>query len=295
MKIFYSLLLIGATAIWGSTFLITKTTIENVDPLLIVIVRFIIALPIILTTTILTRKLDLKKNFKLSYLSGIFLGIVFISQNIGLQYTSSANSGFITASFIIYVPIINFLIIKLKPNLFEFLSIGIALIGIWLLTGGVSNLNIGDLITFISSISFAMYVVSSQFALKNNSPINLTTQQFISVIILGLLTIPFVQNWPSSEQFQKALPSLIYLGIFASCIAYFIQVLVQSKLNSITTSLILSVEPIFVAIFGVLFDNVTFTFIEIVGAGLLILGIIMTDIDLMKIFSRLKTKKLQKD
>lgn len=100
--------LLYAAAVWGATFFIVKDSLKNVDPVVLVGDRFLLA-AILLGTYLLFRRVNVFSHIKYGLILGIFLWLLYVPQTIGLKYTSAANSGFITGLFVAFVPIFAFL------------------------------------------------------------------------------------------------------------------------------------------------------------------------------------------
>lgn len=210
---------------------------------------------------------------------GLLLTTTYISQTIGLQYTSSGHSAFITGIAVILVPILLVLIYRQKIKKPEVVSILIVMIGLFLLTYDLdTHFNRGDLITFITSFSLAFHIILSGRFVKTTESLSLITYQFVSGSIYCSIASLFVAAGNDFETITISSDSLIaimYLGAFGTLFCYFVSVWVQKYESSVKVALIFSLEPVFAALFAYLFVNETLSFKEIIGTLLILIGVIL--------------------
>jgi drug/metabolite transporter (DMT)-like permease len=268
--------LIVATAIWGSTFFVIKDTVANIHPVTLVAYRFALAAAIFALIVFL-RKEKFWNHAKHGFILGIFVWVIYLFQTLGLQYTTASNSGFITGLFIVFVPLFGLLFFKRKPKLMQLIALGIALVGLWFLTGGLQGINVGDLLTLVTAIAIGLNIlVIDKFVKEKKSVAVLSFQQFLTTAVLSFATaflfqIPLVID-------QQAIFPIVYLAIFGSAIAQGLQLLCQRHLKALTSSLLLSTEPIFAAVFAWTLGNETFIPVSAVGGLFIVLAIFVSEI-----------------
>jgi drug/metabolite transporter (DMT)-like permease len=176
-----------AAAIWGSTFFIVKDTLNFISPTLLVGFRFTLA-ALILAIYLIIERQPLFTNIKQGLLMGIFLWLLYITQTIGLKITTASNSGFITGLFVAFVPIFAFLIFRKRPTYIGLAAILLSLVGLWLLSGGLKELNAGDLLTLAAAVSYAVHIlIADNYLKKGADPYILCFQQFAFVGIISLV------------------------------------------------------------------------------------------------------------
>jgi drug/metabolite transporter (DMT)-like permease len=238
-----------AAAIWGSTFFLVKSALSGIDPVVMVGYRFLIA-GIILAVYLLARKQNLFLDIKKGLALAIILWLLYIPQTIGLKYTTASNSGFITGLFVAFVPLFMKTIFKRTPTISEIAASGVALIGLWILTGGLKEINIGDLLTLIAAMTYALHLLLSDKYMKQGiDPIRLACQQFL---IVGLLSIAsaIIFNLPFDVRTASALNITIFLALFPTMTAFVIQLLAQKITSPLRVSLIFALEPVFAGLFA---------------------------------------------
>ncbi|HEX4048239.1 MAG TPA: DMT family transporter, partial [Elusimicrobiota bacterium] len=134
--------LVYCAAVWGATFFMVKDALAGVDPVALVAHRFLLS-ALLLAPWALTRPTRFK-HLKESALLAVLLFLLYVSQTIGLGYTTASNSGFITGLFVICVPLFLLLFFGRPPTAVQWGSSLLALGGLWLLTGGIKSANFGD-------------------------------------------------------------------------------------------------------------------------------------------------------
>ena len=248
-KIISDIGLLYAAAIWGSTFFIVKGSLEYIDPVILVGYRFIIATLLVALLCIITKR-PLFKNIRKGVVLGIFIWLLYIPQTIGLGITTASNSGFITGLFVAFVPIFSFLIFRRVPSLIGITATLISLSGLWILTGGLTDINKGDILTLLAAMTYAIHILYVDKFLKDgDDPFTLCFQQFLfvgiaSLAVGGIVGLPF--GWGNASTGWIVL----FLAVFPTFSAFFIQVVAQKYTSPIRVSLIFAFEPVFAAIFA---------------------------------------------
>lgn len=271
----YTFLLILTTIVWGTTFLIVKDTVGTVNEYMLVFIRnFLAAVPMLIYTLIKDRKNLLNtKALVQGAIIGLLLATTYVAQTIGLKYTSTGHSAFITGSAVILVPFILFAFYKAKINSITLLSTSVTLVGLFLLTYDFeTQVNIGDIITIIVVAAYAMHIVLAGRFVAKVPVMPLITYQFLFSALFSLIGFIAV-GMPESEFSPKAIGALVYLGIFGTLFCYFVSVWVQKFVSSVKVALIFSLEPVFAAGFGFWIINETLNLKEMIGMIIILLGV----------------------
>jgi len=270
-------LLILVTIVWGSTFFIIKDTVNTVNEYFIVFGRMLLAsIPMVLFVFFKNRKSLVNKR---AIINGSVLGFLltstYLSQTIGLKYTSSGHSAFITGAAVIIVPVIMYFVFKDKLLKSDFFSIMVVVTGLFLLTYDFeTHFNTGDIITIITAVSCAFHIVLSGRFVKKTDSLALITYQFISgtlFSLIGLLIIGIDFNSVPSG----AISAIVYLGVIGTLFCYFVSVWIQKYVSSVKVALIFSLEPVFAAFFGYLALHETLNIKESFGMFLILAGVFL--------------------
>ena len=277
MKTFW---LILVTIIWGSTFFIIKDTVSTVNEYLIVFIRCFQAFVVMFIYQLFKdrKKLLNKKALIYGFVIGILLAITYGAQTIGLKYTSTGHSAFITSSAIIVVPFILYFFYKSAIQKIDILAVVIVFSGLFLLTYDFeTKINIGDVITVITALSYAFHVVLAGDFVKKTDAVTIVTYQFLGASVFSLLLFVFTNNQPIIIS-AKVWSSLIYLGVIGTLFCYFIMVWIQKYVSSLKVAIIFSLEPLFAAVFGYIFIHEVLSTKELIGATFILAGVIIHSI-----------------
>ncbi|MGC8585380.1 MAG: DMT family transporter [Thermoplasmata archaeon] len=260
-----------ATIIWGSTFPLMKIALEYINPILFNLLRFLIAVIIFLPFSI-KRLLNFRKtDFFSGIILGLFVSMGYIFQIVGLKYTDPDSSTFITSLYIVVAPILAYFLLKEKLKIKNGISLIIAIIGLLLISHSYEyGLNTGDILTVISAISYGFQVVLIDKYSKEMDIFILSFYQLLFVTIFTSFLLPF---YGISLIFNTSIILIIiYISVFATAIALFMQIIGQRDIDSKTASFIFVFEPVFGAIFSFLILSENFDYSMFAGSVLILIA-----------------------
>jgi drug/metabolite transporter (DMT)-like permease len=275
------LALILASTIWGSTFVITKSLMNSISPFIVVNLRVIISV-LALTPFAIKRGFRLKMIFQKVYILYGLTGIALYygPATIGLSLSTPANAALIQAVIPAVVALLSVLFLNEKITVQRSIGIGLSIAGILLVSGtpsGTGNSTlIGNLLIIASVISWSVYNIQSHRLPENVDPLVSTTASFYTGLIF---LIPFaiweaarggIPNISSSDW-----SALIYLGVFASALAYFLWNLGLNSMDASLAAPFINLIPIIGLIFS-LATGETVSFIQIAGGMIAIVGVLIT-------------------
>lgn len=249
--------------IWGSGFIFTKNALDHMTPFYILGFRFLIAtiaMGIIAFKRLKKAKL---KDIKAGLIVGFFMFIGFSTQTVGLQYTTVGVQAFITASNVVMVPFLYWILTKTRPGPYEFFGAILCFIGIGILSLD-TNLRIGygEFLTFLCAIGYALQIVAVGFFAKDVDSYVLSFTQFaIATVLSFALAIPFEARLTMIN--PGAIFPIIYLAVFSTMIAFVIQNVAQKYTTSTHAAIILSLEAVFGSVLGIIIlgEDITAKFI----------------------------------
>jgi len=272
-KLWMDIGLLYCAAIWGSTFIVVKDALAGVHPVAMVAIRFGMAALLLLPWVL--RRPRFSAHLKEGAILSVFLTALYITQTYGLVYTSAANSGFITGLFIIFIPVFMFLRRRQRPKKLEALSAGLAVYGLWLLTGGAEGFNKGDALTLIAAVSYAAHVVITDKYIKGKvDMLLLAFHQFWCVSLTAFL-LSAVMGYPLAVASAKLWWIIIFLALFPTLSAYFIQMVAQKDCEPFRIGLIFTLEPVFAALFAWTMGGEQFLLVKAAGGFLIVSGMMM--------------------
>ena len=231
-----NLLLLTAGAIWGMGFVAQQTAMDDIGPMLFVALRFLLAGFAVLPFAIA----ELKRNDRTGYVEAVlsnkkgffFVGLAFflgmLSQQYGLIWTSVTNAGFLTALYVIMVPLLMIGVLRVRQPAIIWPAALLAVAGIYLLSGGdLSALNFGDILILGGALFWASHVVlTGHFGRKTGLPVTMATTQFFVTSALAFSCYVFFvpaglgETIPTWKQFLGALPEIVYAGTIAGGLGF---------------------------------------------------------------------------
>ena len=263
-------------AIWGSTFIVVKDALSGVHPVAMVAIRFGMAALLLLPWAL--RRPKFTSQLKEGALLSVFLTGLYLTQTYGLLYTSAANSGFITGLFIIFIPGFMFLQRRQQPKWLEAVSAVLAVYGLWLLTGGVGGFNKGDALTLVAAVTYAAHVVFTDKYMKAGSDMLLLAfHQFWCVSLTSFL-LAAALGYPLAVAGAKWWGIIIFLAVFPTLSAYFIQMLAQKEAEPFKVGLIFTLEPVFAALFAWTLGGEKFFLVKAAGGALIVSGMLLGEL-----------------
>jgi len=260
--------LVYCAAVWGATFPMVKGALSAVDPVVLVAYRFLLSAAC-LAPWALRRKNPLAHMKEAAILAAI-LGALYLTQTIGLRYTSASNSGFITGLFVIFVPIFLLLFFKKPPTTVQWGSSLLALGGLWLLMGGIANCNRGDLLTIVAAVTYAAHLLDTDVYVRADADaILLAFHQFW---MTGLISFAFALagGRPMTVGKPGAAEVIVFLALIPTLSAFYIQMVAQKSTSPVKVSLIFSLEPVFAALFSWTLGGEVFVPARAAGGGLIV-------------------------
>ena len=278
--------LLLCSAIWGFAFVAQKKASENITPLFLNGIRFLIA-GILLTPIsvyVIKKKkattLSIRKTLLIGFLTGLFLCIASNIQQFGIERTTTGKAGFLTAMYIVLVPIFTFIVFKKKLTIMQIIGIVIAVVGVGLISlKNDFTINLGDLLCMAGAIFFTVEIMLVDHYSKKIDPFLLSMMCFLTLGILSLsLAIPVEGSKFSFEKLGNAIVPLLFLAIGSSCIAYTLQNLGQKRIDGTPASLLMSLESVFALAGGMIILGERLTLKEWIGCVLLLIGVFIVQI-----------------
>ncbi|WP_379967783.1 DMT family transporter [Ectobacillus sp. sgz5001026] len=276
--------LLFITFIWGTTFVVVQKAISLIEPFTFNAVRFLFAgLILLLAHTFSPNK---EKNVKLG--PGIGIGVFlfggYLFQTFGLLYTTSSKAGFLTGLSVVMVPLFSYIFFRHKTSLFAIFGVGIATIGLFFLTAdGSFALQKGDILVLFCAVSFALHIIINGIFSKEYSPLFLSTIQILTVGILSSICAIFFEDY--HRIFSVAVwsnPSFVFAilitAVMGTALAFLIQTVAQTYTSPTRVAIILSMEPVFAALTGVIIANEILSTSALIGCSCILFGMIFAEL-----------------
>lgn len=287
-KIRSTALLLLATIIWGCAFVAQRSGMNHIGPFTFQAVRCLLAviglLPVIAIFDIFkkdgknyfTRWAD-KKLWKAGILCGIPLFLACNLQQLGLVDVDAGKSGFLTAMYIVFVPVIS-IFLKKKPTILIPVSVVLAVIGLYFLccSNGL-NIQLGDLLLLGCAVMFAVQIIFVDTFAHNVDALRLNTIQAAVCAVLSAIIMLFTEQ-PAWQSITDCAVPLCYTGFLSMGMGYALQIIGQKNLETTSASLIMSLESVFAVISGALILKESMNGWEIFGCVLVFIAVILSQI-----------------
>jgi drug/metabolite transporter (DMT)-like permease len=269
--------LLGLTLIWGLTFPLVQITVGQVSPTLFLALRFAIAsatLFFVFGKRVLPAS---SGDFWKGLVIGVFLWGGYLGQTIGLESTSAARSGFLTGTLVPLTPLFAFLLFGERFSLRQWVAVLIAFSGIFLMSRpSIGGLNLGDALTLAGAASFALQVVYINRWSEERSLLSLAWLQLMvsAVLSFGAAPLGTVRFGFSSI----VIITLLITALLASALGIWVQMKYQPRLPAAVTAVIYAMEPVFAGLAAWLMLNEKPPMPTLIGAALILCGMILSSI-----------------
>lgn len=288
-------LLLG-TLIWGMAFVAQSVGMDLIGPFTFQAIRCALG---VLFLFVLSLLLGFKEGFQTSIkkwknrklwgcgmVCGVALFVAASLQQVGLVYTEPGKAGFLTAMYIVLVPLLGFFVHQ-RPGMNAVFSVLLSLAGLYLLSfSGAGGINIGDLLMIACAFAFAVQILFIDRYAQDMDGIRLNCVQALVVSVLSIPDIFLNRETVELSSIVRCWLPLFFAGVLSMGVGYTMQIVGQKHLEPTAASLIMSLESVFSALGGWLILHNTMTFKELTGCALMFAGVIISQLPFKKIFSR---------
>jgi drug/metabolite transporter (DMT)-like permease len=270
------LALVAAAICFGATFLVVQDAIERVEPIPFLAVRF--GIGAVALWPLARRRPASAHERRDGALAGTALLIGYVFQTIGLQYTGSATSAFITYLLVVFVPVLGFVALGRRPHPVTLGAIALAVVGLVLLTdpggAGSTGFGRGEVLTLGCALAFAAHVVILGETAHRHDPVRLATVQ-VTVVAAGC-ALPGL--WLGGYRMPApALAAAAATAVFATALAFALQVAGQRIVPPSRAALVLLLEPVFAGLLAALTGD-GLSPIALIGAGMILVAVAASEI-----------------
>jgi drug/metabolite transporter (DMT)-like permease len=274
VRLIYTLLLVAVTAVWGWTFVVVQDAISVYGVIPFLAVRFVLAgaaLAPIYAAKLTRRSLIVGGGI------GVVLAAGYLFQTTGLLFTTPTNSGLITGLFVVFAPLADRLLFGANVSRQVVLAVALSLLGMVLLAGGgPEGANWGDLLTLLCAAALGLHIaLLSRYAASHDAGA-LTLAQILSIALLFVIVWPFTGSvsLPTPEVWV----ALLVTGLLASAGAFLVQTTVQQHIPAARTAIILTMEPVFAALFGYWLAGDRLVALQILGALMILSALVIGEV-----------------
>jgi len=285
VRFLYTLILLGVTAVWGWTFVVVQDAISVYGVMPFLAARFLLAACALVPFT-------LRRITRRTLVAGAGVGLVlamgYLFQTLGLLYTTPTNSGLITGMFVVFAPLSDRLLFGVRIPRPVLVAVVLSFAGMVLLAGGnPDGVNFGDLLTLICAAALGLQIaLLSRYAAGHDSLGFASVETSVMALLFAAV---WILSGDVSFPPRSVWMALIVTGLLASAAAFWAQTFVQQRLPAARAAVILTMEPVFAALFGYWLAGDRLDAVQIAGAVLILSALFVGE--MLPFFSRRRTKK----
>lgn len=278
----YRLLIVAATIIWGSSFVVVKDVITYLPTGWVLTLRFLTAALILAVVFIKRRALFLKREYVgVGLLFGVALFVAYYLQTWGLAYTTPGKNAFLTGVYCVIVPFLAWFVTRKAPTRFNLVAAFTCVVGVGFVSlGSVTGLNVGDVLTLGCAVFFAVHIMLVSRLSAGRDIYVLTMWQFAGVgacsLVVALGTGQPAPNLAAFSGEQWA--ALGYLTVFVTTLALLFQNMGLEHLPPASASLLLSLESPFGVAFSVALGTEALTGKMLLGFALIFAAVLISEV-----------------
>lgn len=278
-------------AIWGLAFIAQRDGADYLGPFSFMAARNWISLAAMSPLSFLLYRKNLRQRdgagrgregifalFAGGAACGFFLCMGGVAQQYALPMSTAAKAGFISALYVVWVPLLGLFLFRKKEGMRTWIGTGLSIVGLYLLCMKEGlRLGMGDLMLLLCAFLYAMQIICVEHFIRKTEGIYLALLQILASAFLSTILM-FLLERPAASDFWAALPSLLYVGIFSGAAGYTMQITAQAYVDSTIASLILSLESVFSAVFGFLLLGQSLSGREILGCAFMLAAILFSQL-----------------
>ena len=292
-RILGNVLLILTAMIWGTAFVFQRTGMDSIEPITFNAARMLLAA---VAVGMVSAVPTASEKHKLAGFSreqadayrkdtvvggiccGAFLAAASIFQQMGIVYTTAGKAGFITAMYMLLVPVIGFVFFRKRNSWIVWLSVLIGVFGMYLLcmTEGF-RLTRGDTLVCICAILFSCHILCCDHFVQLGNPIRISAIQFASCTVISAVAAMILEQ-PSLDKVLSAAIPILYCGLISGGVGYTLQIIAQKYTDPTIASLLMSLESVFAVIAGAVLLGERMSVRELLGCIVMFAAIVLVQL-----------------
>ena len=273
--------------IWGTAFAFQRVGMDRIEPITFVASRMTLsAIAVGLVALLQKDGKPSKASTRDTVLGGLgcgfFLTFASISQQMGIVHTTAGKAGFITALYVLIVPVISFVIFKKRYSWIVWVAVLFGVVGMYLLcmTEGFS-LSHGDALVCVCAVLFSGHILCCDHFGERGNPIRMSAIQLLVASCVSWI-IALLTESPSMDKILSAVVPILYCGILSGGVGYTLQIVAQRYTEAAVASLLMSFESVFAVIAGALILHERMTAREMVGCIVMFAAIVIVQIPMAR-------------
>ena len=263
--------LLTVSAAWGFAFVVMKDAIASQNVNSFLFSRFVLAVVVMLLIRPQCIKYFTKDLLLRASAAGLFLGGGYILQTLGLELTDAAITGFITGLYVVFTPLIAAVILKARITIFTWVCVGIATIGLGLLSLKGWAIGDGELLVLASAFAFAAHIIALGKWSSGRDAYAMTVVQLAMCAVLSGFASLFEGGYQLPPD-RGVWATVIFTAVVCTAVAFVIQTWSQAHMSTTKVAVILTMEVVFAALFAILFGGESLTPQKAIGGVLVVIA-----------------------
>ena len=281
-----SLLLLLGSVIWGAAFVAQRVGMDHMEPFSFNGIRMLLAAAVMTPVTLLTERKkspetapDPKDQRRAGLLCGVMLFAASSLQQMGLVTTTAGKAGFITALYVVLVPVAAWLLFRKNPGRIIWLGVAMAVVALYFLCIPAEGFTLqgGDLLEFGCAVCYTVQILCVDHYAPKVSGVRLARDEFLITGVLSLLIALFTETM-TWEGIREALIPLLYSGIMSSAVGFTLQIIGQRDTDPTVASLLMCLESVFAVLTGAIVLGEKMTVRETVGCVMMFSAVILAQL-----------------
>ena len=273
------LALLGTALIWGTSFVVLKTTLDSVGTLWVLAIRFSVSALLLLAMAGKRLRGVTARCLKGGVVLGLCLAVAYVFQTYGLVYTTPGKNAFLTATYCVLTPFLAWLVYKRRPGASNLLAafLCVAGIGFVSLSSGLGSVNKGDLLTLVCGVFYAMQIIVMEQYRDSGDALCLSAVEFAAAAVFFLVGALLFERLPSAVP-SSAWFGIAYLSVMCTALCFFLQAWGMQYTSSSTAAMLMTLESVFGVLISVLFYHEQVTGRMLLGFGLIFAAVLLSEL-----------------
>lgn len=266
--------------IWGSTFIVMKQGVENIQPITYLFFRFLFAAILMCLIAVPYLKQFNLKMLKDGIILGIYLFLTFFFQVLSLRLITASEVGILTGLYVLFVPVLSAVFYKKIPHLFSIFGVMLSAAGMMMITfqSGL-HFSQGQVLGVINAFFIALYILQVDVYSKQHNVVVLTAIQItVSALLAGIYAFFFETQAAAPIFAPDILYPLIYLSVFATVVCFFVQTAMQKHTTPTKAAIMFTFEPLSSVFFSYFIGGEILGVRQYFGAGLIVAAILTAEV-----------------
>ena len=279
-----------AAIIWGTAFVFQSDSAEHIEPFTFNALRGAVAVAFLALVLLGRRLLPQYREYKArtkqqkrallvgGFVCGTLLTVASNLQQLGIEHTTTGKAAFITALYVVLVPLFALIFFHRRQGMALWISVGVAVVGLYFLCfHGAERVSIGDIYVLLCAFAFAAQIMAIDRFGSRLDGIELSLVQFAVVTVWSSIGMLLTEH-PTLEAILACVPAILFVGVMSSGVAYTLQIIAQKDANPAVVSLLLSLESVVATAAAVLMRGEWMTGREMLGSALMLIAVVLAQI-----------------